>query len=63
MMKFCVVARPGYFGRNQAQVFGAYKTLASARKALGSAQSACVVRADKKKGEIVWGDMFPPIIQ
>jgi len=62
-MAYCVVDRPGYFGEEQATVYSAHRTLKAARRAKGKNKSVCIVEAEKSKGAIVWGDMFPHIIE
>lgn len=61
--KYCIVQRPGHFGQNQAIIFSSHRTLTAARKAKGKSGSVCIVLVNKEKGDVVWGDMFPQIVE
>ena len=61
---YAVAPRPGYFGNNQATVYSAHTTLQAARKALGKTESACIVSRignPFRKGQTLWGDMYPHV--
>lgn len=70
--RYCVCVRPGYFGRNESKVYSAHKTLDAAKRAMRrhaytdernqTRLPCCVVLSHKRKGDVIYGDMFPEIV-
>jgi hypothetical protein len=72
--RYAVTARPGYFG-SQARIYSAHKTLEAARKQLRKSGytderhqrrlPCCIVEVGEgyAKGDILWGDMFPKVVE
>lgn len=72
MGEYAVVDRPGYFGNNKAIVRSSHRNLTLAVRAMKrhyytddrgqKRHTCCVVKTDKPRGAVVWGDMFPEIL-
>jgi hypothetical protein len=54
--RYCVIAAPGCFGGNKSYVSSSHASFDAARKACRGNGRSCVIRADKAKGDTVWGD-------
>jgi hypothetical protein len=72
--RYALTARPGYFG-SQARIYSTHKTLEAARKQLCKSGytderhqrrlPCCIVEVgeDYAKGDILWGDAFPKVVE
>ena len=73
--RYAVTDRPGYFGGNKARIYSTHKTLEAARKHLHKSGytdergqrrlPVCIVEVGEgyTKGGILWGDMFPTVVE
>ena len=73
--RYAVTDRPGYFGGNKAHIYSVHRTLEAARRQLRKSGyvdergqrrlPCCIVEVGSgyTKGCILWGDMFPKVVE